>query len=105
MADGPAFEITVDGKQYVIRFEDFNALEAREFRRELGSGLAAAFNDTPDLDTIAGVLWLHRRKTNPKLKFDEVAKELTYFNFDVVDDDEDVVGDDEDAVGDDDPET
>lgn len=99
MADGPALAITVDGKEYVIRFEDFNALEAREFRREMGAGLAAAFSDSPDLDTIAGVLWLHRRKTNPKLKFDEVAKELTYFNFDVVDDD------DGDEPGDDDPET
>lgn len=83
MADNPALAISVDGKDYVIRFGDFNALEAREFRREMGTGLAAAFNDTPDLDTVAGVLWLHRRKTNPKLKFEDVAKELTYLNFDV----------------------
>ncbi len=98
MADSPALEITVDGKQYVIRFEDFNALEAREFRREMGSGLSAAFQDTPDLDTIAGVLWLLRRKASPKLKFEEVAKELTYLNFGVVDDGEE-------APDDDDPET
>lgn len=96
MADSPALEITVDGKEYVIRFEDFNALEAREFRREMGSGLAAAFSDTPDLDTIAGVLWLHRRKTHPKLKFEEVAKELTYFNFAVTEDSDDVQPEDAD---------
>jgi len=83
MADGPALEISVNNTNYLIRFEDFNALEAREFRREMGSGMAAAFTDTPDLDTIAALLWLHRRKTNPKLKFDDVAKELTYVNFDV----------------------
>jgi hypothetical protein len=83
MADGPALEISVNKTNYLIRFEDFNALEAREFRREMGSGMAAAFTDTPDLDTIAALLWLHRRKTNPKLKFDDVAKELTYVNFDV----------------------
>lgn len=99
MADSPALEITVDGKQYVIRFEDFNALEAREFRREMGSGLAAAFADTPDLDTIAGVLWLHRRKTHPKLKFEDVARELTYHNFEVDTDDDD------DDPEEDDPET
>ena len=83
MADGPALEISVNKTNYLIRFEDFNALEAREFRREMGSGMAAAFTDTPDLDTIAALLWLHRRKTSPKLKFDDVAKELTYVNFDV----------------------
>lgn len=86
MLDSPALEITVDGKQHVIRFEDFSALEAREFRREMGCGLASAFSDSPDLDTIAALLWLHRRKTNPKLKYEDVAKELTYFNFDIVDD-------------------
>jgi len=95
MADSPALEITVNDKQYVIRLQDFSALEAREFRREMGSGLTAAFADTPDLDTIAGVLWLHRRKSNPKLKFDDVARELTYDNFDVTaDDDEDPEEDD-----------
>ena len=88
MADGPALEISVNKTNYLIRFEDFNALEAREFRREMGSGMAAAFTDTPDLDTIAALLWLHRRKTNPKLKFDDVAKELTYVNFDVGESDE-----------------
>lgn len=104
MSDSPALAITVDGNEYVIRFEDFNALEAREFRREMGTGIAAAFTDSPDLDTIAGVLWLHRRKTNPKLKFEDVAKSLTYLNFEVDDPSSDG-GDDEGEGGETDPET
>lgn len=83
MAEGPALSLTVDGKEYIIRFQDFNALEAREFRREMGTGLSAAFADTPDLDTIAGLLWIHRRKTNPRLQYDEVAKVLNYDNLEI----------------------
>lgn len=83
MSDSPALAVTINGVEHVIRFADFTALESRDFRREMGIGLAAAFADTPDLDTIAGIVWLHRRKDNPGLTFEAVAGELTYDNFDV----------------------
>lgn len=104
MADDPVLELTVDGTVYRIRFDEFNALDAREFRRELGTGMAAAFTESPDLDTIAGVLWLHRRKTNPKLKFADVARELTYLDFEV-DDDSNSDDEEDGSQGDDNPET
>lgn len=105
MADSPTVEITVDGKHYSIQFEDFNALDAKAFRQEVGTGLAAAFADSPDLDTMAGLLWIYRRKTNPKLKFEDVARGLTYTSIEVLDAGEtDESESDSDTPGDDDPE-
>jgi|GEM_PF-3863611 hypothetical protein len=80
--DPPALALTVDGVETIVRFQDFTALEARDFRREMGVGLISAFTDSPDLDTLAGVLWLKRRQTDPKVTFETVAGGLTYLNFD-----------------------
>lgn len=96
MADSPTLQLTVDGKPYTLRLGDFNALDAREYRRELGAGLLAAFS-APDLDTICGLLWLHRRKTEPKLKYEDVARTFTYESVDIVSEGE--------PAEDDDPET
>lgn len=92
MPEAPAMSLTVDGEEYIIRFEDFTALDSREFRREMGMSLAQAFTTDPDLDMVAGLLWLHRRKTEPKLKYEDVAKKLTYLNIEVEDPDPDADG-------------
>ncbi len=77
--DMPALSITVAGKKHVIRFSDLNGLDARDYRATTGLGLAEAFSSgLSDIDTIAALLWVYRRKRNPKLTYEMVAKELTY---------------------------
>ena len=74
-----AIRITVAGKQHYLKFDELSAKDAKDFRHETGSSLATVFLEgTVDLDIIAGLLWLERRKTNPKVTYDSIASTLTY---------------------------
>lgn len=74
--------ITVDGTAYTVRTGDLSALDTRALRKELGMsfvGLLDAFRKDPDIDLIAGVMWLSRRaKGEFSLTYDEVAGDLGY---------------------------
>jgi hypothetical protein len=38
----------------------------------------AAFSNQPDLDVVAGLVWIVRRRTEPGLTYDDVAGVMTY---------------------------
>lgn len=99
MAESPTMTLSVGGKTETIRFDQLNAIDARDFRRELGMSLTQAFASTPDLDTLVGLLWLARRRRQPGLTFEQVAAKVGYADLEIAKDDED-----DDAEGSD-PET
>ena len=73
----------VDGDDvHTVAFGSFTALDARAFRLEIGMSLLQAFRlilyDQEELDIVSGILWLHQRKTNPALPYEEVASRFTY---------------------------
>lgn len=74
--------INVDGVDYTVRTGDLSALDAQALRKELGLsfiGLMKALQDDPDIDLIAGIVWLSRRVSGePMLTYSEVAKDIGY---------------------------
>lgn len=85
------------GTRYAINFEDLTAADSGDFRRAVGMPLSAVFRDgEADLDAIAGLVWLVRRRGQRNLAFASVAESLTYGNVSLETDDENVA-DAEDA--------
>jgi hypothetical protein len=82
--DEVTISFKVDGRSYTMRMSDFNGIDARDFRRELDMSLLEGFEHF-DLDTAAGLLWLHRRKREPKLTFEQVAGSFNYDSLDLND--------------------
>lgn len=92
MAD-EATAFKVAGVRYEISPNDFTAAEAGDFRRELGFSLGEAFSaGSADLDVIAGLVWLIRRRTVKGLGYRQVAESITYADIEA-DDGTEVVGD------------
>jgi hypothetical protein len=82
-------KLSVNGKSYTVRAGDLSALDTRALRRELGlsfMGLMDALEQDPDIDLLAGLVWLARRTDGEiALTYDEVATELDYAaDYDVV---------------------
>lgn len=80
--DAPAGLEIYDGDQvHKIRFEDFTALDFRAFRLEMGMSLMDAMtivlSGRNEPDILAAVTWLHLRKNNDRLRFDDVAERFT----------------------------
>lgn len=83
MADA-IIRTTIDGVHYDLDLGDITALDAKDFRREVGIPLAAAMSEAEgvDIDVIAGLVWLVRRKTERGLSYTDVASTIT-FNSDI----------------------
>lgn len=79
---GPGVTIMVDGRTYSVFAKDLSALDTAALRRELGlsfRGLLEAGNTDPDIDLLAGVMWLSRRVAGESsLTYAEVASAFTY---------------------------
>ncbi len=74
-----ALAITVDGTTHTIRLANLTAIDAKDFRAAVGVSLAQAMSEgSTDLDVVAGLVWLARRKTERGLPYATVAKALTY---------------------------
>lgn len=85
-------QLRVDGKLYVFRVADASAEDASALRRATGqslNGLLKAAADDPDLDVVSGLVWLIRRRDEPRLRYETVAREIGYdTDIDFVDPDE-----------------
>jgi hypothetical protein len=74
-----ALKITVHGIPYTLNFADLNPLDAADVRKATGLPLNALIDSDPDLDTIAVLYWLARRKAGDRrVTFAEISEELTY---------------------------
>jgi hypothetical protein len=71
-------EITVGNETYLIAVEDLTGLEVKAYREAVGTSPMAAFSNQPDLDVVAGLVWIVRRRTEPGLTYDDVAGVMTY---------------------------
>lgn len=91
--------ITVDGTNYTVRIKDLSAIDAKDFRAAVGVSLGEAMTGTSvDLDIIAGLVWLVRRKRERGLPYLKVAKEISYgTEVDVNEPSDDDPGDDDEA--------
>lgn len=78
---GVTVTIKLDGTSYVLRPNEISALDAAALRRECGMsvrGLLNAANDDPDLDVLAGLVWLARRQAGEEVTYTDVAQGITY---------------------------
>lgn len=74
-----AVKITVDGVAHILDYSELTAIDSKDFRREVGIPLASVLTDKEDvdLDVIAGLIWLARRKNEPGLTYETVARSVT----------------------------
>lgn len=77
--EGLTLRLTIDGHRHEFRLGDYNAVEARLFRREMGTSLQRVFRDGEvDIDVIAALWWLQIRRTKPQTTYEDVAEGFTY---------------------------
>lgn len=72
--------ITLDGREYVVRSAELTAIDAKDFRAAVGMSIMSVLTDPSglDLDVVAGLVWLLRRRTERGLSFDAVAASINY---------------------------
>lgn len=74
--------IKLNGKIYELRVGDLTALDAQAMRKQVGMSFFGVMNtiqEDPDLDLIAGIVWMSRRVNGERtLKYEEVASEISY---------------------------
>lgn len=74
-------KITFEGVEYAVRAGDLTALDAQALRKELGvsfMGLMRGLNEDPDIDLIAGLIWLAKRLNGDILPYAMVAADIGY---------------------------
>lgn len=92
-----AVSVVIDGETYSARFADVDPLTAAECRKVLGFSVRQLFQycaEDPDLDVVAGLIWIARRQRGEKkVTYAECSEGLSWLSdFDVVpisDEDED----------------
>lgn len=78
-SDGLTLRLTIDDVKHEFRLGDYNAIEARLFRQEMGSSLQRVFREKDvDIDVIAALWWLQVRRTKPATTFEDIAGDFTY---------------------------
>lgn len=81
-ANDIGINIKVDGVEYTVREGDMTSLDTMALRRETGMsfvGLMQAFISSPDIDLVAGLVWLSRRIAGEQmLSYAEVATQIGY---------------------------
>jgi hypothetical protein len=81
-ASSPTVTIITAGRKYTIDFGEMSALDELDFASKLAdygivnATLMGVLSGQITLYGVAGVLWLHRRKTKKALTFEEVAEKL-----------------------------
>lgn len=82
MANSPTLAFQIGGDKYEVRLGDLTPRDARDFRSAVGVPLIKAVtSDSTDLDVIAGLVWLVRRRTSHQLRFEQVLDSFTYDDF------------------------
>lgn len=77
------FRLEYDGQVVELDINDVNGIEARDFREKVGVSFKTAFvqadaGTLDDLEPIAGLLWIVKRRDKPELEYDEVLGAITY---------------------------
>ena len=73
------FRLVVGDDEYLIDLDEYSAQDSKDFRLATGTSLMHVFaSGQVDLDVFAGLIWLERRKRNPRVTYDSIASTLTY---------------------------
>lgn len=99
--------VTVDGTVYEVRMGDLSGIHAKMLRAELGLsfiGLMEALRKDPDLDLIAGVVWLRKLVDGHPVPFESIASTLGYDQVDELFESLQPIEDPEDLTDPEDPE-
>lgn len=75
---GATFVVTLDDKKYTLVERELTARDTLAVRQQTGMPLAAFLSGEMDIDSIAVIVWLARRKTERNLTLDEVMGDLDY---------------------------
>ncbi|HEY5987523.1 MAG TPA: hypothetical protein VIV12_14285 [Streptosporangiaceae bacterium] len=73
--------ITVDGTPYTFSMDDASSEDASALRRATGMSLRGLFEaaaDDLDIDIVAALVWLVRRRDERGLRYEQVAREIGY---------------------------
>lgn len=73
--------VTVDGEKYEVRVGDVTPAIAREVRRNFGMGVQSLLREMardPDLDVLAGFMWIARLIRGEQVDLEEVEENLDY---------------------------
>ena len=74
-----ALRITHNETEYLIPLGSLSAIDSKDFRKATGVSLAQVIAEgSGDIDTMAALVWLHRRKRDRSLTFAQVAQEFKY---------------------------
>lgn len=88
MADDFNVTVTLQGEPVTFRLGEMTAQDAGDFRRAVGVPLMQAISAGLDLDVVAGLLWLVKRRDQPKVSYQSIAATLTYNDLEVSVEDE-----------------
>ena len=94
--ESPGFEVSIGGKRTRVMLDSFDGRDTKLCREETGHAPQFWFQrqEEWDIDIIAMLVWLTRRKFKPSLTYDDVLESISYDNFEVVDSTDDPEGDD-----------
>lgn len=85
ITEQPALEILINGQKTVVRLDSFNGQDVKLCRGETGHAPRYWFEHTDeiDIDIMAALVWLTRRKLKPGLTCDAVLESINYGNVSV----------------------
>lgn len=79
MTDTPTIVVEVDGKEYRLDRRQMTANDAKDFRAAVGVSLNQVLMEgSMDVDVVAGIVWLVRRRRDRTLAYATVAEAITY---------------------------
>ena len=82
--DDPKIAVTLEGVEYVLALKDFTAEDDLLLYRTVGMNLQAAFENL-SLFTLAGLIWVHRRRSGEAtLEFESVARVVKFDTLETV---------------------
>lgn len=72
--------LTIDGQEVRLAAGSITANDAKDFRAKVGVPLMQVLRDTDsiDLDVVAGLVWLARRRVERGLTYEAVAQSINY---------------------------
>lgn len=65
----------------VLRQSEITGIDSRDFRAELGFGITGMFQADGkylDVDSVAGMIWIIKRRKTPRLTYEDIAAKVTF---------------------------
>jgi hypothetical protein len=76
--------LEVGGVKYRLRLADFSGEDDLAVYRAVGLSITDIFSGALSLFTVAALLWAHRRKREPDLTYEEVARGFRFTDMETI---------------------